>query len=50
MRGEGDVPLPGANVPRVATILDAQKEILTSTLNKSFSDIPKFLCLYKVSL
>lgn len=47
MRGTGDIPLPGANVPRIAAILDAQKTILTSALNGTFEDIPTVFAAYK---
>ncbi|CDZ98254.1 hypothetical protein [Phaffia rhodozyma] len=47
MRGNGDLPLPGANIPLVENIVANQQRILTNVTGKSSQEIPQVWCLFK---
>ncbi len=48
MRGNGDLPLPGANIPIMENITAAQQSILKKVYNSSdISDVPQMWCMYK---
>lgn len=46
MRGDGDLPLPGANIPIIEDILKNQREIISNVSGKPASEVPQVWCLY----
>lgn len=48
MRGDGDIPLPGASVPLLESLVADQRQILSSTHGGvDVTTIPQLWCLYK---
>ncbi|KAL7415468.1 hypothetical protein BDY24DRAFT_383043 [Mrakia frigida] len=47
MRGDGDLPLPGANIQIIQDIIVDQREIISNVTGNNASEVPQIWCLYK---
>lgn len=45
MRGDGDIPLPGANIAIIQNIIEDQRAIISNVTQKNASETPQILCL-----
>lgn len=51
MRGDGDLPLPGASIERLKKIIDDQRQIISKANDGVPAEkVPQVFALYKVSL